>query len=112
MVVLNFSLSLVIYPDVEWTRNINNQALLFYLIQYHNVRLVVFNLVDSLYFEVPLQLFVSGLMHWLWLMIVIFFIPVVTPAFHIVPSESPAPYCRASNMDIAFEQVSLHSVTV
>ena len=30
-----------------------HQAFAFYLIQYHNVGLVVFNLVVSLYFEVP-----------------------------------------------------------
>ena len=57
--------------------NINNQALPFYLIQYHTgFRLAEFNLVDSLYFEVP-QLLVSGFIHLLWLMVVIFFIPVI-----------------------------------
>ena len=62
--VLNF-----LFPSgVKWTSNINNQALLFYFIQY---RLVVFNLVVSLYFEVPQQLVVSGFIHWLWIMVVV-----------------------------------------
>ena len=45
-----------------------HQALMFYFIQY---RLAVFNLVVSLYFEVPQQLVVSGLIHWLWIMVVV-----------------------------------------
>ena len=61
LVVLNF-LSLF-HQGVKQTRNSNNQALSFYLIQYHNVRLVVFNVVVSLYFEVPQQLVVSGFIH-------------------------------------------------
>ena len=57
--VLNF----LFHSGVKWTSKINNQALLFYFIQY---RLVVFNLVVNLYFEVPRQLVVSGFIHWLW----------------------------------------------
>ena len=68
----------VFHSDVKWTSNINNQALPLHLVQYNNVSLVVFNLVVSLYFEVLLQLVNSGFIHWLWLMVVIFFIPVIT----------------------------------
>ena len=66
--VLNFLFLSVIHSGVKWTSNINNQALLFYFIQY---RLVVFNLVVNLYFEVPQQLVVSGFIHWLWIMVVV-----------------------------------------
>ena len=92
LVVLNFYFLFVFHSGLKWTGNINNQALPFCLIQYHNVRLVVFNLVVSLYFEVPQQLVVSGLIHWLWLMVVMFFIH-HNPTFHIGPSGSPASPC-------------------
>ena len=57
----------ILFHGVKWTSNINNQALLFFFIQY---RLVVFNLVVNLYFEVPQHL-VSGFIHWLWIMAVV-----------------------------------------
>ena len=53
------SLSFVFHSCVRQTSNINNLALPFYLIQYYNFRLVVFNLLVSRYFEVPPQLVVS-----------------------------------------------------
>ena len=114
--VLNF-----FFPSgVKWTSNINNQALLFYFIQY---RLVVLNLVVSLYFEVPQQL-VSEFIHWLWIMVVVtmewiltctpvvahvihvFVIPVITQhsTYKISPTESSAPSCLPYNIDIAFGQ--------
>ena len=94
--VLNF----LFHSGVKWTSNINNQALLFHFIQY---RLVVFNLVVSLYFEVPQQLVVyivdsytgcgswlllhcSGFLHvqWLWLIYnTCICHPCHNPAFHI-----------------------------
>ena len=52
----------ILFHGVKWTSNINNQALLFFFIQY---RLAVFNLVVNLFFEVPRQLVVSGFIHWL-----------------------------------------------
>ena len=66
--VFNFLFLFIFYSGVKWTSNINNQALLFFFIHY---RLVVFNLVVSLYFEVAQQLVVSGFMKWLWRMVVV-----------------------------------------
>ena len=120
--VLNF----LFHSGVKWTSNVNNQALLFYFIQY---RLVVFNLVVSLYFEVPQQL-VSEFIHWLWIMVVVtlewiltctpvvahvihvFLIPVITQhsTYKISPSESSAPSCLPYNIDIAFGQVFCISI--
>ena len=114
--ILNF----LFHSGVKWTSNVNNQALLFYFIQY---RLVVFNLVVSLYFEVPRQMLLvdsyTGCGSWYgchkWIHtctlvvaheIHVFVIPVITHHFtyKICPSESPAPSCLPFNIDIAFGQ--------
>ena len=58
LVVLNFLFLFVFHLHVKRTSNINNQARAFCFIQYHNLGLV-FNLVVSLYFEVPRQLAVT-----------------------------------------------------
>ena len=116
--VLNF----LFHSGVKWTSKINNQALLFYFIQY---RLVVFNLVVNLYFEVPWQLVVSGLVYWLWINcckwihtckllvahvihVKLFVIPFITQhsTYKISPSELSAPPRLPHNIDIAFEEVS------
>ena len=50
MIIRNFLFLFVFQSDVKWTSNINNQAFKFYVYSmYHNIRLVVFNLVVSLY---------------------------------------------------------------
>ena len=67
----------------------------------------MFNLVVSLYFEEVSQQLVQ---YWIDTLVVArgcnIFHPCHNPAFHIGTSESPAPLCCASNIDIAFEQVS------
>ena len=112
--VFNFLFLFIFYSGVKLTCNINNQALLFYFIHY---RLVVFNLVVSLYFEVAQQLVVRGFIQWLWRMVVVtsglntstqviahvihvFLIPVITQhsTYKISPSKSPAPSCLTTSI--------------
>ena len=85
LVVLNFLFPFVFHSDAKRTSNINNQrfAVLSYPVPQY-VRLVMFNLVVSLNFEVPQQLVISGFIQWFPLMIAIIFIPwTIFPPFAV-----------------------------
>ena len=110
LVVLNFLFFFVFHLNVKTTGNINNQARAFYFIQYHNVRLVVFNLVVGLYLKFHSSLL---LVDWYPACGSWFFHSCHNPAFHIGPNESSAPPCRASNINKnCFWASFLHSDTL
>ena len=122
-------LNCLFHSGVKWTSNINNQALLFYFIQY---RLVVFNLVVSLYkflkshSSLLLVDSYTGCGSWLlsywihtWTLVVahvihVFVIPVITQhsTYKIGPTESSAPILSSLQHQHCFWASFLHFNTI
>ena len=106
LVVLNFFFLLPFHSDVKCTSNVKIRHFRSILSNTTMSGLLCSTLLSVCILKSHSSLF----MYWIHTLVVArgcnIFHPCHNPAFHIGTSESPAPLCRASNIDIAFEQVS------